>query len=282
MELDAATIRELAAFFAKRFPTFRERGNLAESARLSYEESPGEADAEETWAELIRFAQDRAALQRLADAARRTGPADANLAEVCDILAGRTAAENARSPGGVLVALGGGGVLVVGAIVAWIGMSSGDPVRSDAPVKPAAVASREAPVVAPPVEAATEPVEVAAPPVEVAETQAAAESPAVPAVAPAPTAARSAVTGCEAPAGTRIGWWYAGQANPGRKGATHRIRTSANVRADYPRKDNGYDAKAPLRCTLTAGTQIRLSEDPVDVYAGHWWVPLNGGDIVGR
>lgn len=98
----------------------------------------------------------------------------------------------------------------------------------------------------------------------------------------APVAAGGSPAGCEGPAGTVVGYWYAGADPPGEVGSTLVMPRSARVRADYPRRDNRYLSSAPERCVLLAGDRVLLSHAPILVDGGRWWVPFAAGDLVER
>ncbi|RME23990.1 MAG: hypothetical protein D6798_12320, partial [Deltaproteobacteria bacterium] len=80
--------------------------------------------------------------------------------------------------------------------------------------------------------------------------------------------------GCQGEAGEIVGYWYAGATAPGAAGDTITVPRDVNVRADYPDRHNGYDARAPVRCTLAKGDRITLAADPILVPGDRYWVPL--------
>ena len=110
-------------------------------------------------------------------------------------------------------------------------------------------------------------------------TQAPPKPPAAVDPAETPSPARGLPARCQGAPGVVVGWWYAGTTAPGALGATISLPTSVNVRDDYPRKENRYALAGRVLCSLPAGTSQRLSQAPVDIGQGHWWVPLSGGDI---
>jgi hypothetical protein len=112
MDLDDATRDELAAFFARRFPTAAERSELAQESGLT---DPGGPDARAAWSALLDAAGRKNALALLAEAAVATAPGDPNLQEVCRILAGQ-APPPRRFPVPALV----GGMIVLG----WVGIAA--------------------------------------------------------------------------------------------------------------------------------------------------------------
>ena len=86
---------------------------------------------------------------------------------------------------------------------------------------------------------------------------------------------------CTAEPGEVVGYWYAGRNAPGSAGQTITMDRSVNVRADYPDAHNGYDARSPVRCVLKAGDQLVLTQAPISVPGGAYWVPLVTGDLGG-
>jgi hypothetical protein len=64
-------------------------------------------------------------------------------------------------------------------------------------------------------------------------------------------------------------------------GSTWVLQSAANVRADYPRADNGWNKSAPVVCVLQAGARVFVGSKPVPVPGGGMWVPIKG-DAVGR
>ena len=67
---------------------------------------------------------------------------------------------------------------------------------------------------------------------------------------------------------------------PGAAGDIIEMPNSVNVRLDYPDRHNNYDKRAPLRCTLTTGDRVRLTDAPIAVPGGAYWVPLHSGDLI--
>lgn len=57
-----------------------------------------------------------------------------------------------------------------------------------------------------------------------------------------------------------------------RAGDVWEVTVSTNVRADYPRSENGWSSKSPRVCGLMEGTRLELVEDPIDVPGGAVWV----------
>ncbi|MFZ5481946.1 MAG: effector-associated domain EAD1-containing protein [Myxococcota bacterium] len=271
MQLDDSTTRELAAFFAKRFPAAGDRARLAGRVGLAAPADTG--DAVEAWRALIVAAEGAGKLRAIAAAARAEAPGDANLSEVERILA-------PRGRKGVALALVVVGIVGVGGVAFWaapeptedVAATAAEPTAYAAPSPAEPTASVAPAPTAPTADVAPPPPTTAAPP------------PAPPPTPSAPAEARSpkpeARSGCSAPSGTLVGYWYAGTDKPGELGQTITVRRGARVRADYPRAENGHRVDFPVRCALLAGMVVRLSRAPIET-SGHWWVPLSGGDVEG-
>ena len=302
MNFSEQEILELAPFFARRFPDDIERQRLTKAAKVPFVSGPTPLEA---WAATLGTAQERRRLPELAAIAMQADSTDDNLQEVCTIL---TAPIQRRR---VRVAIGSGvaAALVLLGVVSW---SSSEPASvqpllsmraPEAPVEPDAVlvstaamprpqhtarpAAVAAPVESAPAEATTaEATSAAATSAEAATAEAAtaatAEATATSGAPRAPAAApeaAAAYTGCRAPAGTLVGYWYAGAEAPGAAGQTITMPITVNVRADYPDAHSHFNSRAPIRCVLNAGEQITLSAAPIAVPGDRYWVPLHGGDL---
>lgn len=279
MDLSPRETADLARFFARRFPRRAEVDALTRSARIALDDTLAGDDGA-LWSTVLVEARLQKRLRALARHAAQQEPGDQNLQEVCRILA-------ASEPAPVLPwLLGGGVVLAVLAfgVGAWFG-TRGDTAVPASELTPTVVAEviEAAPLEIEPVPAPGVDAEPAiappAAPVGSAAPIAATASP------PAETAAQtqvapSAAIRCPGRPGELIGYWYVGRNAPGSQGETITLSAAANVRADYPDRHNGYDARAPLRCGLRAGDRVRLSHDPVSVPGGVYWVPLYGGDLL--
>ena len=68
MELQTHDLRELAEFFAKRFPRTNDRRLLADQVRLHHKEEDGQPPIQ-AWMEMLEVAKNRHALTRLGEAA---------------------------------------------------------------------------------------------------------------------------------------------------------------------------------------------------------------------
>lgn len=287
VELNPQEIAELAEFFARRFPERDAPSSFASELRLSL----GNAL---TWQELVEAAHARGRLRALARAAVQRRPDDPNLRELERTLVVPKSSGRAWIVGLGLAAVIGAGLLMK------LGDSSA-PGGSDPPAPsatpsatprpqptapatpneppPGAQSAAETPV-APPAVPANVPAAVPAtvPPAEPAgvpspepKVEAAAEAPAVP--------GKTIEGRCGGPAGERVGYWYAGKRPPGAQGELITLSTGANVRTDYPRRDNRWRYNFPAVCSLEAGDKVRLSAAPIRVDGGDYWVPLHAGDL---
>jgi hypothetical protein len=77
-----------------------------------------------------------------------------------------------------------------------------------------------------------------------------------------------------------IGYWYAGEDNPGAVGQTITVEIGVNVRADYPDTHNDFDKRTKVRCILKRGDKVKLTSTPILVPGDRFWVPLYHGDLV--
>ncbi|HJN75803.1 MAG TPA: hypothetical protein QGF58_17875 [Myxococcota bacterium] len=252
MHLDRAELDELVSFFAKRFSDPEERAALLADVGLQ--------DAE--WASAIQAAGAR--LPALAKAAAARRPKDPNLAQLAETL------DPPNVP--LRAAIAAGGVLLVIAIgaAAWYGTADEHiekrqpdvPAQALAPSPEMPEASKSPqvePVVSQPPEVAEDPIVVEPPALE----------------APAITDGR-----CGGTTGTVVGYWYAGFPFDADIGQVYTLKFGKYVRADYPRKANSWSAEEEILCALESGDEIRLSQAPVLVDGGKYWVPLAAGDLL--
>lgn len=271
VELNPQEIAELAEFFARRFPERDAPSSFASELRLSL----GNAL---TWQELVEAAHARGRLRALAKAAVQRRPDDPNLREL-----ERTLVVPKSSGRAWIVGLGIAAVIGVGLLMKLGGSAApggSDPPAPSAtpstpPAEPPQLAAPVTPAETPPVVASpAEAPPVAAPPAPPA------TEPQVEAAAQAPSVPGQTIEGrCGGPAGERVGYWYAGKRPPGAQGELITLSTGANVRTDYPRRDNRWRYNFPAVCSLEAGDKLRLTAAPIRVDGGDYWVPLHAGDL---
>ena len=271
MELDRTDIDELVVFFTKRFPDADERRELLAEVGLE--------DA--SWAEVLPAAGDR--LGPLATEASSRRPKDPMLGELAATL--NPSSVPMKAAIGALVGLL---VMALGAGAWYATADEHIERRQPAPVEeaPVEVAS---PV---PVAVSEEPApEAPAPEAPVAEAPVA-EAPVAEEVAPEPAIVTveapepeplpiGPTNGrCGGPEGTIVGYWYAGFPFEAVVGEVYTLKFGKYVRADYPRKANGWSAEEAIRCALNSGDEVRVSQAPVLVDGGKYWVPLTAGDLL--
>ncbi|MEY3210662.1 MAG: hypothetical protein RIT28_1143 [Pseudomonadota bacterium] len=287
MKLDPADLDALATFFARRFPGTQERMLLCLLVGLRAGREQGDDLA--LWLEIVKEAYRRRRLLRLARAAQQVRRDDENLQVLIRTLSASAAPPWAARAVGLALLI----VLIVAGLKVVLRPGAEAP-----PSAPPVAEANSADVVAPPVEtppaeapaAEAPPVEAPAPPV-----QEAAAPPPLPPVeelaevsAPKPKAPAGFVGAqpaekvegrCGGTKGQPVGFWYAGESKPGAKGEVYTVKAGANVRADYPRKANNFNARGALVCALISGDRVRISGEPVLV-GEDWWVPMVVGDLL--
>ncbi|HMV70460.1 MAG TPA: hypothetical protein PKA64_26705, partial [Myxococcota bacterium] len=70
------------------------------------------------------------------------------------------------------------------------------------------------------------------------------------------------------------GYAYVTDGRPPRLGEVWTVPRSINVRADYPRADNGWNSRADVTCILPPGARVQITERPAPVEGGAVWVPV--------
>lgn len=300
MKLDPADLDALATFFARRFPGAQERALLCLLVGLRAGREQGDDLA--IWLEIVKEAYRRRRLLRLARAAQQVRRDDENLQVLIRTLSTSAAPPWAARAVGLALLI----VLIVAGLKVVLRPGGDAPSapaegpRAEAPASeaPASEAPAADAPAAPIVEAPTTEAPAAAAPIVEAPTAEAptAETPALPPVeelaeVTAPKAKAPATTGfvgaqpaarvegrCGGVKGQPLGYWYAGESKPGAKGDVYTVKAGANVRADYPRKGNNFNARGALVCALISGDRVRISGEPVLV-GEDWWVPMVVGDL---
>ena len=283
MKLDPADLDALATFFARRFPGTQERVLLC--LLVGLRAGRGQGDDLALWLEIVKEAYRRRRLLRLARAALQVRRDDENLQVLIRTLSASGAPPWAARAVGLALLI----VLIVAGLKVVLRPSVEAPGPEPAVVEAAAPATAPPPVEAPevpPVEAPAPPADeapVVAPPLPPVEELAEVSAP-----KPKPTAT-SGFAGAQPPEkidgrcggqkGQPVGFWYAGDVKPGAKGEIYTVKAGANVRADYPRKANNFNARGALVCALISGDRVRISGEPVLV-GEDWWVPMVVGDLL--
>ena len=287
MELQTHDLRELAEFFAKRFPRSNDRRLLVDQLRLPHRETDA-APPIQSWMSLLEVARDRRALTRLGVAAQRLRPYDENLASMTELL---QRSEGGLGPGKLQMAgMAMAALLAIGSTWAAVHSLSTDETNRDSTDEHASaeieVELDEVPTLAPAPETettvhitesleTTEVVAAAVPPPVVERTPAIQTKPVSVEADPANHNGR-----CTIPDDGVVGYWYAGESAPGAAGEVVVVPHSVNVRADYPDRHNSYDARAAIRCQLASGDRIQLTAEPILVPGDRYWVPLYNGDLI--
>jgi len=304
MEFEIQEIRDLAEFFAKRFPAVADRQRIAQSAGLPSENLGG--DGLQAWERVVRLAMEGGKLWNLAEAARIARPADANLRDLANAVktSGGGKGRGYLAAAVVVLAVGGFGF----ALTQPNPLSDAEPADSPIAVVEPAVESDELASEVETTLAVTEPGEEGAstvvedapkvaaasvPPVEPAPTN-------TPAVERKPSVTTNAAVAVANPLKRKrriipadgvhgrcggakeeiVGYWYAGEARPGQAGQVIDIGRTVNVRMDYPRYNNGYSSRSEVVCWLKTGDKVKLTQAPIYVDGDVYWVPLVAGDLI--
>ncbi len=108
-----------------------------------------------------------------------------------------------------------------------------------------------------------------------------------PALPPAQAMPRPDATGgelvegrCGGRRGQLIGYWYAGSTAPWGPGDTYTVWGGANVRKMFPARENHWNTRSELICTLKNGDKVLVRDAPIAVDGGAYWVPLYAGDLL--
>lgn len=304
MKLSDADRRALVHLLSDRLPQWGSRANVARDAGLADVQLTGSPRA--VWGGLVDEAVSTGSLPALLAAAARAGSGDPDLAAlslqaeegVLDVPEVADPTGWVRGAAVALVVVLLLGVLALALDWMWV-RSSIEPVAAppttSADVAPATPEPAAAPPTAAPPLAIPEPVAVVPPSnVDEAATPTAATPPStaadpVPAdAAPVPADAATAPgmapapaqgAPCATPAGQIVGYAYVGKTSPGAAGSTWTVPRGLNVRADYPRRDNNWNARTTVRCVLPRGASVRLDDAPVAVDGDAFWVPIVGGSV---
>lgn len=285
MQLQPEDLEELADFFAKRFPNASDREALVRSTGL---DTVLPSEPLPAWLVLLATAQQKDRMGVLIQAAAGLRPDDDSLSDVAEAFS-----EQKKLPiGKALISLA---VLFALGLGAWGWFATSErhinervpatpstvDLKPDKPLLPRSKGTPALPEDIPGANPGTNP--EAAPsatpeanPVEVPQTP--------PEVFPVddkpPATDGEWIEGrCGGPAHRLVGYWYAGAPFEPAQGDTYELKNSKNVRADYPRRENGWDAREPVTCVLKQGDTVTLSHAPVLVDGGKYWVPLYSGDL---
>ncbi len=275
MQLQPEDLEELADFFAKRFPSTSDREALVRSTGL---DTVLPSEPLPAWLVLLATAQQKDRMGVLIQAAAGLRPDDDSLSDVAEAFS-----EQKKLPiGKALISLA---VLFALGLGAWGWFATSERhINERVPATPSTVDLKpEKPLLPRPLIKPDLVPEVAPQPIpEAPLVEAVPETP--PEVFPTdetpPATDGEWVEGrCGGPAHRLVGYWYAGTPFEPVQGEEYQLKNAKNVRADYPRRENGWDAREPVTCILKQGDTVTLSHAPVLVDGGKYWVPLYSGDL---
>ena len=275
MQLQPEDLEELADFFAKRFPNSADREALVRSTGL---DTVLPSEPLPAWLVLLATAQQSDRMGVLIQAAAGLRPDDDSLSDVAEAFS-----EQKKLPiGKALISLV---VLFALGLGAWGWFATSEQhINKPVPSTPNTVElKRETtpPAPAPGDLRVTPAIPALAAPAPQAAVVELTEPPAVVPIddTPPETDGDWIEGRCGGPAGRLVGYWYAGAPFEPGQGAVYALKNSKNVRADYPRRENGWDAREPITCVLKRGDSVELTHAPILVDGGKYWVPLYSGDL---
>jgi len=280
MSLTTDDLRVLGEHLARLLPSYGDRARIARDAGVA--DTPLSGASHDAWTAVLTVAHERGELGLVLRLASRHRPESEDLAAwATAATAGHlvvppivTGGDRIRdiAVSALLVAL-----LGAGAIVGDLARGDADPptvehhaleVPVDVPVEPP---DRDAAPATPPEGLAAEP--EGAPEADPVREPAESAQP-TPDVVPAGVAPSDRSPPCPGEPGQVVGYAHAGRASPGQRGDIWLLRQSAYVRADYPRAENRWSARAKAVCALPVGTRVELRRAPIAVDGGAWWVPI--------
>ncbi|MFT5583682.1 MAG: hypothetical protein ACI9VR_001262 [Cognaticolwellia sp.] len=278
MQLQPEDLEELADFFAKRFPSPADREALVRSTGL---DTVLPSEPLPAWLVLLATAQQSDRMGVLIQAAAGLRPEDDSLSDVAEAFS----AQKKLPIGKALISLV---VLFALGLGAWGWFATSEKhINQRVPATPSTVDLKPEkpllprplsnPAVIPelPAQPIPDPAVALVGPVELVDP---------PAIVPIddtpPETDGEWIEGrCGGPAGRLVGYWYAGAPFEPGQGERYALKNSKNVRADYPRRENGWDAREPVTCVLKQGDSVDLTHAPILVDGGKYWVPLYSGDL---
>jgi hypothetical protein len=280
----------IAARLAASLPGWSDREAVAAAAGLRDVQLTGKAS--QAWLMLVDEAVEQDKLERLVRVAARRFPDDAALQRLAnDVEAG-------RMPGGVPRGVLIGVALVFVAAVGWwalggaaeqpaatlegVADARGGDVPAPAPARvetPARAPSARV-AQAPSQEVVESPSVTTAPAVAVAETPSPTPPPlTIPTSPPVSAPIRASLASASAAGGPcdgQVGFAFLGETTSLSAGDTWTASRAINVRADYPRSDNGWSSRTEVLCVLPKGATVRLDQAPVAVDGGVFWLRVDG------
>ncbi len=277
MTISSQLLERYAKSFAVAFPDYADRQRMAMVAEVS-----GTAQVAGTpldsWRDILHCAHASGTLLQLVEAATLLRPHNRAISNLYGILAGRDAERSSVKKTVIMIFLFGLGAL----LLVWTNVvqeGSDSPESSiEEPVTAERPTSVEPETVLPPLptepRAAEEAIEALLPvPIEVSES--------VTEIPVEPSDDAAAISGrCAGDSGSIVGYFYVGDGIDSVAGETHVMTTSAYVRGDYPRRENGWDFSVPATCSLRPGDRLILRDDPMLVDGGKYWVALYGDSLL--
>jgi hypothetical protein len=261
-------LAKLAKVLARAFPEYDLRLGLASKAEVVAKAQVA-GDALEAWRDIVHCSQSEGTLDVLIEAALFEQPENGDLKRFRRISEGESPRQNF---GHLWVALA---LFAAGIAVFLLNSSESDiqvGEKAELVTAPAELAAL-VPIVA------RSAVEVSEP----AQEQPVPVPPPLEALQPAPQSALGSTEGrCGGPTGSLVGYFYAGNAFSGGVGEPYIMKGDVNVRADYPRKENGWSSQSGKRCVLVRGDVLVLTKQGILVDGGKIWVPLHAGDLQRR
>jgi hypothetical protein len=276
MSISSQLLERYVKSFAVAFPDYEERQRMASIAEVSGTAQVA-GTALDAWRDILHCAHSAGTLPQLVGAAVALKPRNRALAKLHLILAGR-AAEKTAIKKVVLVTF----VCCLGALLlVW---SDAIQIGSD----PLDTSSEGSAFVEVLTEVVTEesppqlvPDEIELPTLEHVETTAETSNSEVEStnqiVESGATSGR-----CSGEGGSIVGYFYVGDGIDALAGETHIMATSAYVRGDYPRRENGWDFSVAASCALNPGDRVILRDDPILVDGGKYWVALYGESLLSQ
>jgi hypothetical protein len=277
MPISSQLLERYAKSFAVAFPDYADRQRMAMVAEVS-----GTAQVAGTpldsWRDILHCAHESGTLLQLVGAAASLRPHNRAISNLHGILAGRDAERSSVKKTFVMILLFGLGAL----ILVWTNVVQVESASLEASIEELVIAelptSIEPESALPPL--TTEPgaseETISAPlpiPIEVPES--------VTDIPVEPSDDAAAISGrCGGDSGSIVGYFYVGEGIDSVAGETHVMTTSAYVRGDYPRRENGWDFTVAATCALNPGDRVILRDDPILVDGDKYWVALYGESLL--
>ena len=277
MTISSQLLERYAKSFAVAFPDYEERQRMAMVAEVS-----GTAQvagmALDAWRDILHCAHSAGTLPQLVGAAVALKPRNRALSKLHSILEGRAAERTAIKKVILVTFLFCFGTL----LLVWsdaIQLGSGSPDPSPEPSGSLGVLTEVASEETQPQIA---PFDLGSPTLEPLEAIDEVPTPEVEQPTEAVDPSISISGRCSGESGSIVGYFYVGDGVDALAGETHVMATSAYVRGDYPRRENGWDFSVAASCALNPGDRVVLRDDPILVDGGKYWVALYGESLLSQ